>query len=144
MSKPAVFNYNDYIKMKEENQQLQEKIAQLQIRCRIAEEDLRQSQEDLLRMRGHEGTGVYIPGITVEMFQDATLETVEVLLAEGNMINIDLKAQGRQEGEWIDMEGTPTKAEHSMFCSECGRWSEYRTNYCGFCGADMGGKENKC
>ena len=58
MSKPTVFNYNDYIqekeereRLQEENQELREKIAQLQIRCRIAEEDLQQSQEDLLKMR---------------------------------------------------------------------------------------------
>ena len=58
MGKPTVFNYNDYIwekeereRLQEENQELREKIAQLQIRCRIAEEDLQQSQEDLLKMR---------------------------------------------------------------------------------------------
>ena len=35
--KPTVFNYQEHVKLQEENEQLKDKIADLQIRCRIAE-----------------------------------------------------------------------------------------------------------
>lgn len=52
MSKPTVFNYNDYVnlkqecdelihtcaKLQEDNNELRRKVANLEIRCRIAEE----------------------------------------------------------------------------------------------------------
>ena len=37
------------------------------------------------------GTGIYIPDITVEMFRNAHLEFVEELLAEGEMVDIDIE-----------------------------------------------------
>lgn len=37
MSKPMVFNYREYEKLLEENRKLRDDIANLQIRCRIAE-----------------------------------------------------------------------------------------------------------
>lgn len=39
MSKPIVFNYSDYEKVVEENINLREKIANLEIRLRIAESE---------------------------------------------------------------------------------------------------------
>ena len=39
MTKPIVFNYTDYIKLQEECERLREEVANLQIRCRIAEAD---------------------------------------------------------------------------------------------------------
>ena len=37
MRKPTVFNYQDYERLKEENEKLKEEITNLKIRCRIAE-----------------------------------------------------------------------------------------------------------
>lgn len=48
----------------------------------------------------------------------------------------------RPTGEWVDAKGTPTNEMYSVNCSECGEWSEYRTNYCGACGCYMGGEDN--
>lgn len=39
MSKPIVFNYSDYEKVVEENKKLKAEVANLLIRCRIAEAD---------------------------------------------------------------------------------------------------------
>ena len=40
-TKPIVFNYNKYLTLKEENDALKASIANLEIRCRIAESDHR-------------------------------------------------------------------------------------------------------
>lgn len=37
--KPMVFNYQDYVRLQEENRKLREANTKLQIRCRIAEAD---------------------------------------------------------------------------------------------------------
>ena len=37
--KPTVFNYQDYVKLQEENKRLREENSNLQIRCRIAESE---------------------------------------------------------------------------------------------------------
>ena len=42
--------------------------------------------------------GVFIEGITVEMFRNATLEAVETLIAEGEVIDYDTEPK---QGEWI-------------------------------------------
>ena len=56
MTKPIVFNYQDYVvlesqiaDLREENDRLKEKVANLEIRCRIAEEALTESQNNLLQ-----------------------------------------------------------------------------------------------
>ena len=56
MTKPTVFNYQDYVALeaqiadlREENDRLKEKVGNLEIRCRIAEEALTESQNNLLR-----------------------------------------------------------------------------------------------
>ncbi len=43
--KPIVFNYNDYLKLKEENEKLRQENTNLRIRMRIEEEDKRQERE---------------------------------------------------------------------------------------------------
>ena len=40
---------------------------------------------------------------------------------------------------WCDGHGNRTKALYSVYCSACGKWSEYATQYCGNCGAKMEG-----
>ena len=42
-------------------------------------------------------------------------------------------------GEWIEKESILCKY---FSCSHCGGYNEYRTNFCGFCGADMRGEKN--
>ena len=42
-------------------------------------------------------------------------------------------------GEWIEKESILCKY---FSCSHCGGYNEYRTNFCGFCGADMRGEGN--
>lgn len=49
--------------------------------------------------------------------------------------------ESRPKGEWIDREGKETKSKYCGYCSECGGWSEYLTDFCGNCGADKRGKE---
>ena len=39
MTKPMVFNYQDYVRLQEENKRLREENTNLQIRCRIAESE---------------------------------------------------------------------------------------------------------
>ena len=43
--KPIVFNYNDYLKLKEEVDRLRQENTNLRIRMRIEEEDKRQEGE---------------------------------------------------------------------------------------------------
>ena len=38
---------------------------------------------------------------------------------------------------WCDAHGNSTKQLRSVYCSACGQWSEYSTQYCGNCGAKM-------
>lgn len=42
-------------------------------------------------------------------------------------------------GEWIEKESILCKY---FSCSHCGGYNEYRTNFCGYCGAYMRGKKN--
>ena len=45
----------------------------------------------------------------------------------------------RPTGEWVDENGKPATGLYSAYCLNCGEWSEYLTDYCGNCGAKMGG-----
>lgn len=44
-------------------------------------------------------------------------------------------------GKWVNAIGQPISDNHSVFCSICGEWSEYRGNYCPNCGAKMAGEK---
>jgi len=58
---------------------------------------------------------------------------------------IEALSADRPQGEWVS-EGRvypPTNAYHSAYCSHCGEWSEYLTDYCGNCGADMREREGE-
>ena len=55
------------------------------------------------------------------------------------IINEAPTIEARPKGGWVS-EGRvypPTNAYNSAYCSHCGEWSEYLTDYCGNCGADM-------
>lgn len=43
----------------------------------------------------------------------------------------------RPMGEWTNEDGKPITDKFCVYCSKCKEWSEYRTNYCGHCGARM-------
>ena len=47
----------------------------------------------------------------------------------------------RPKGEWIDNGLVRKIGGYSANCSVCGEWSEYLTNFCGNCGAEMRGEE---
>ena len=66
----------------------------------------------------------------------------EIRKASAEMSAIIREYVDRPQGEWMS-EGRvypPTNAYHSAYCSHCGEWSEYLTDYCGNCGADMRGE----
>lgn len=43
-------------------------------------------------------------------------------------------------GRWLDRNGEPTNYRYSVYCSNCGDWSEYASTYCKSCGAYMKGR----
>lgn len=45
----------------------------------------------------------------------------------------------RKKGKWLDDHGNEKKDGYGADCSVCGWWSEYLTDFCGSCGADMRG-----
>ena len=64
---------------------------------------------------------------------------------EAISIAVEALSEGKADrptGEWTNEDGEPIKDNFYVCCSKCGEWSEYRTNYCGNCGADMRGEEN--
>ena len=62
----------------------------------------------------------------------------------GTQRQLEADLADRPRGKWIDRHGNKVPmTEHSAFCSNCGEWSEYLTNYCGHCGADMKGADDE-
>lgn len=47
----------------------------------------------------------------------------------------------RLKGHWLDKDGEPTDDQYAVHCSKCTKWSEYASNFCMNCGADMRGEE---
>lgn len=71
-------------------------------------------------------------------FKNITFDCKTIKDADGNVFV-------RQEtGEWVNEDGTPSKALYSLYCSECGEWSEYRGKFCLWCGAKMEGDNDVC
>lgn len=82
--------------------------------------------------------GLFIPGITAEMFRSGCLESIEDLMAEGELIDVDIRYEPKK-GSWEHCED-----EDGMYdvCSNCGAdvdISHYGRsyNYCPHCGAKM-------
>ena len=68
----------------------------------------------------------------------------ELRRASAEMSAIIREHVDRPKGDWIDGHGNHVPmTEHSAYCSHCGEWSEYLTDYCGNCGASMGEREDK-
>lgn len=69
----------------------------------------------------------------------------ELRKASAEMSAVIREYVDRPQGEWMSEGRTypPTNAYHSAYCSHCGEWSEYLTDYCGNCGADMREREGE-
>jgi hypothetical protein len=85
--------------------------------------------------------GLFIPGITVEMFRSGCLESIEALMAEGEIYDIEYEPE-RKTGKWILLEEC---ANAGYYCSECRKrvvkegWSGTvkKIKFCPNCGAKM-------
>jgi len=90
--------------------------------------------------------GLFIPEITAEMFRNGCLESIEALMAEGKIYDIDYEPEqktGKWKGynadnqNWLRTDGSPV----FLICSECGQvvvnnFSAH-WNYCSNCGCKM-------
>ena len=91
--------------------------------------------------------GIFIPGITVEMFRNASLEGVEELMTSGEIEDISLPSAQpeRKTGRWIPHEDEDGE-HYGDKCSECGEWYVMpygKTNFCPNCGANMRGEQDE-
>lgn len=94
--------------------------------------------------------GLFIPDITVEMFRNGCLESIETLMAEGEVYDIeyDPKSAQPKTGEWILLDEC---SNSGYYCSKCRKklvkegWSNTVKiiNFCPNCGSDMRGGEDK-
>lgn len=64
--------------------------------------------------------GIFIPGITVEMFRDGCLESIEELMAEGEIYDIEYDPESAEpEPHWIPCsERLPNENDYNS-CMEC-------------------------
>ena len=84
--------------------------------------------------------GLFIPEITAEVFRNGCLESIEALMAEGEIYDIEYEPE-QQKGEWI------RKVDEQCYwyeCSECGHLppkdtfkQEWLSHFCPNCGASM-------
>lgn len=78
--------------------------------------------------------GIFIEGITVEMFRNASLEAVEDLMNNGDMVEIEVK-----QNEWIPCsERLPSKEDCPMDCLVT-RKSNFIGNYVDMAVAEANG-----
>lgn len=85
--------------------------------------------------------GLFIPEITAEMFRNGCLESIEVLMAEGEIYDIDYEPE-RKKGEWIQdrLISTNGGTYGVRRCSNCESYYQdvgYGWNFCPNCGACM-------
>ena len=77
--------------------------------------------------------GIFIPEITAEMFKNGCLESIEALMAEGEIYDIEYSP--RKTGKWI-----PSLNLDYNECSCCHRITEPAVvayKFCPYCGASM-------
>lgn len=84
--------------------------------------------------------GLFIPEITAEMFRNGCLESIEALMAEGEIYDIDYEPE-RKKGQWQEA----PSGYGFWICSNCGFVSEASGanilySFCPHCGAEMKGE----
>ena len=89
--------------------------------------------------------GLFIPEITAEMFRNGCLESIEALMAEGEIYDIEYKPE--RKGKWIRHDEIKNVyGGNCIECSECGEKYVVQhielEKYCRNCGADMRGEED--
>lgn len=84
--------------------------------------------------------GLFIPGITAEMFRNGSLESIEELMAEGELYDIDYQETQEKKGIWIvetDCEGK-TRTIRCPFCGwRSGQYQWKDEKFCPGCGKAM-------
>jgi len=84
--------------------------------------------------------GLFIPGITAEMFRNGCLESIEELMAEGEFYDIDYPETQEKKGIWIvetDCEGK-TRTIKCPFCGwKSGQYQWKDEKFCAGCGKAM-------
>ena len=78
-----------------------------------------------------------------EIRQLAVLSTNKNIERITEALNMAIEALTFQQGEWVNKIGRPISDNHSVYCSICGEWSEYRSDFCPNCGADMREREDE-
>ena len=65
-----------------------------------------------------------------------TAKTQEIVWSIENLPSIEPR-----KGRWIYSDGTPAElwGSYRVYCTACKEQSEYASNFCGMCGADMRG-----
>lgn len=83
--------------------------------------------------------GIFIPEITVEMFRDGCLESIEALMAEGEIYDIEYDFKSAEpKPEWIPCsEELPKNGTSVLFCDDEG------DIYNGYCLVKDGGRYPK-
>lgn len=89
--------------------------------------------------------GMFIPEITVEMFRNACLESIETLMAEGEVYDIEYDPKSEEQdvpdtnvGKWIPCsEELPKNGTSVLFCDDEG------DIYNGYCLVKDGGRYPK-
>ena len=87
--------------------------------------------------------GLFIPEITSEMFRNGCLESIEALMAEGEIYDIEYDPKSakaeRKKGKWIEEKDPYDFFDSIPVCSECGYTNRMRMryNFCPNCGVDM-------
>lgn len=94
--------------------------------------------------------GLFIPEITAEMFRNGCLESIEALMAEGEIYDIEYDPKHkteRKKGRWILYENQRKEdvacGNYLYICSKCGKSDIHAKTqevpFCWWCGADMRG-----
>ncbi len=85
-----------------------------------------------------EAIDMAVEALTIEM----GLERLRGITHEQKEIIRVLEEGDRPKGRWLTSNGVPTKNQYAVYCSECENWSEYASDFCMNCGADMRGENN--
>ena len=67
--------------------------------------------------------GLFIPDITAEMFRNGCLESIETLMADGEVYDIEYN----KEPQWIPCSGTEDIPDHEVLC--CDRYGNEMFGY---------------